>query len=81
MGMGSSDMADTTRRFKYAFPSRHGMLFFAAALSPLSRITVVQCTRVPRLLKEEISGQFERIPATLPLFIVRDTAPPLPVSP
>ena len=32
MGMGSSDMADTTRRFKYAFPSRHGMLFFAAAL-------------------------------------------------
>ena len=66
MGMGSSDMADTTRRFKYAFPSRHGMLFFAAAL--LSRITVVQCTRVPRLLKEEISGQFERIPAaTLPL--------------
>ena len=77
MGMGSSDMADTTRRFKYAFPSRHGMLFFAAALSSLPH----NCGTVPRLLKEEISGQFERIPATLPLFIVRDTAPPLPVSP
>ena len=67
MGMGSSDMADTTRRFKCAFLSRHGMLFFAAALS---RITVVlQCTHVPRLLKEEISRRNSA------LVHVSDTAP------